>query len=171
MIYQIHLITVEQWFSNYGPRPTGGPCALDCSTVMEMMHIVRYLNKQNYMQRQKLKRNHTLATKIWLVMFVGSMPRSCNSCTLKSSDTATAFPIIASGCVDICDTGPIPVAGRPAGAAPVFNLPPEPMCMRRSTSSSFSCKSPAYVQSYRPFRLHRVHETLTTVTDHHGVCP
>ena len=74
-------------------------------------------------------------------MFDGSMPRSCISCMLKSLGIVAAFPIMPSGWVDICDTGPIPVAGRLTGTTPEFNLLPELICMRRMTSSSFSWKT------------------------------
>ena len=93
----------------------------------------------NHDQHTKLCKHHlTLATNTWLVIFAASIPRSCSSCKLKSFDIVAAFPSKPSGWVDICDTGPIPVAGRLADDTPGFSLPPE--WMRLKTSSSFSWK-------------------------------
>jgi len=86
----------------------------------------------------------TLATNTWLVILARSMPSSCSSCMLKSLDIVAALPIMPRDCVDICDTGPIPVAGRDWAAATrgaiagFNNRPPEPMYRRLNTSSSFS---------------------------------
>ena len=61
---------------------------------------------------------------------------------LKSFGIVATFPNMPSGCVDICESGPIPVAaGRLTCVSPGFNLPPALICMRRRTSSSFSCKT------------------------------